>query len=65
MPVAQGRDCRGSRGAYLSQAEVARLFGISQCLVQQIEQAALRKLRRHPTIRQLAIDAGLLEERTQ
>jgi DNA-directed RNA polymerase sigma subunit (sigma70/sigma32) len=52
----------GDRPAIRSQEEIAKLFGITKARVSQIEQAALRKMARHPVLRQLAIDMGVLSE---
>lgn len=45
-----------------SMEEVGRLLGISRARVMQLEHAALKKLARHPVLRQLAIDLGVVKE---
>lgn len=47
------------RGACLTQVEVARLLGVSKAAVQQVEKRALRKLARHPAMRELAEAFGV------
>jgi hypothetical protein len=41
----------GRQNAYLTQAEIAAILGISERAVRAIEKRALRKLRQHPLLR--------------
>jgi len=48
-----------ARLAIRSQAEIAASWGVSRARVEQIEQTALAKLRRHPVMRRLAKEYGI------
>lgn len=48
--------------ALLTQTEVGKRLGLSKARVSELERIALRKLARHPVIRQLAEECGILQE---
>ncbi|MES2342352.1 MAG: sigma factor-like helix-turn-helix DNA-binding protein [Pseudomonadota bacterium] len=60
--VRAGRLLGGRRMApgLLTFGDIGELLGISASAVQQAEERALSKLRRHPALRALAADYGLL-----
>jgi DNA-directed RNA polymerase sigma subunit (sigma70/sigma32) len=50
--------------AIRSDREVAAIVGLSQTRVMQLERRALDKLARHPLMRQLAVEMGIVAEET-
>ena len=56
------KDFSRTKRGHLTQAEVARLLGMTRARVSQIEQAALAKLRRHPAIKEIAESYGLFSK---
>lgn len=59
MLAADERAAR-AQGAVRTHEEVAAIMGISKQAVEQTEKRALRKLRRHPLMRELAKEADLI-----
>lgn len=57
------RNRRYDERSQLTQAEVARRLGLTRRYVAEAEARALQKLWRHPVIRRLARELGILGDR--
>jgi DNA-directed RNA polymerase sigma subunit (sigma70/sigma32) len=47
---------------FVTQQMIADASGLSRARIAQLERQALRKMARHPIMRQLAADAGIVDE---